>query len=127
MNVPEDLLYSKEHEWVRIDGSQVQVGITDYAQHSLGDIVFVELPEIDSEIKAMDEAGVVESVKAVSPIYCPLSGKIIAVNEKLENNPELLNSSPYDEWIFTVEITCPEEKSDLLDSAAYQEFCTLQK
>ncbi|MDO5579690.1 MAG: glycine cleavage system protein GcvH [Planctomycetia bacterium] len=127
MNIPEDLLYSKEHEWVRIDGSKAQVGITDYAQHSLGDIVFVELPEVDSEVEAMSEAGIVESVKAVSPIYSPVSGKIIAVNEKLESTPELLNKTPYEEWIFEVEITNTEEQKDLLDGAAYKKFCELQK
>ncbi|MBR5626089.1 MAG: glycine cleavage system protein GcvH, partial [Thermoguttaceae bacterium] len=96
MDIPANLYYSKEHEWVRFENGKACVGITDFAQHHLGDIVFVELPEIGTELNAMDEAGVVESVKAVSPVYSPVSGKIIDVNTELESAPERLNSAPYD-------------------------------
>lgn len=123
MNIPENLLYSKEHEWVRFEGNKAYIGITDYAQNSLGDIVFVELPENDSEVEAMGEAGLVESVKAVSPVFSPLSGRIIEVNEKLEQSPELLNSEPYDQFIFAIEIKDISEKEELLDAENYQKNC----
>ncbi len=123
MNIPQDLFYSKEHEWVRFDGNKAYIGITDYAQNSLGDIVFVELPEMESEVDSMSEAGVVESVKAVSPIFSPMSGRIVEVNEELEKSPELLNSDPYGQFIFAVEIKNSQEKEDLLDAAAYESIC----
>lgn len=122
MNVPNNLLYSKEHEWVRIEGNKAYVGITDFAQNSLGDIVFVELPEIDSKIEAMGEAGVIESVKAVSPIYSPISGNICEINQNLEESPELLNSSPYDQFVFVVEMNEKLEKDALLNASEYEKF-----
>ncbi|MDO4585681.1 MAG: glycine cleavage system protein GcvH [Planctomycetia bacterium] len=122
MNVPNNLLYSKEHEWVRIEGNKAFVGITDFAQNSLGDIVFVELPEIDSKIEAMSEAGVIESVKAVSPIYSPISGNICEINQNLEESPELLNSSPYDQFVFAVEMNEMLEKDALLNASEYEKL-----
>lgn len=123
MNIPENLLYSREHEWVRVEGTHAFVGITDYAQHSLGDIVFVELPESDTQVVAMGEAGVIESVKAVSPVFSPVAGTVIAINTRLENSPELLNQSPYDEFIFEVELQGDIDKSTLLDAAEYRKLC----
>ena len=96
MNVPKDLRYSKEHEWVRVEDGKVRVGITDFAQSELGDIVFVELPEVGTEVTAGEPFGSVESVKTVSELYAPVSGKVIEVNEELEDNPEYVNESPYD-------------------------------
>lgn len=126
MDVPENLFYSKEHEWVRFEGEKAYVGITDYAQHSLGDIVFVELPETDKAISAMDEAGVVESVKAVSPIYCPVTGTICEVNSELETSPELVNSSPYTSYIFVVALSAPAGRTGLLTPAEYTQFCAAE-
>ncbi len=123
MNIPEKLFYSQEHEWVRVEGDLAFIGITDYAQHSLGDIVFVELPDLDTEVAAMGEAGVVESVKAVSPIYSPVGGTIVSVNNRLENSPELLNQSPYDEFIFEVQLDSAFAQGSLLDAPAYKAFC----
>ena len=121
-NVPSDLKYVSSHEWIRHeDDGTVVVGITDHAQELLGDVVYVELPEIDSEVALDDEISVVESVKAASDIYAPLSGTIIAVNEQLEDAPETLNSSPYDDgWMFKMKPSEPSEIENLLDSEAYQ-------
>ncbi len=123
MNLPENLKYSKTHEWLRQEGNRIYVGITDYAQENLGDIVFVEFPEIDSNLSAGDEAGVVESVKAVSPIYTPVGGKVVAVNPDLEDAPESVNNDPYGSWFFALELSNPEEIAALLDAAAYQAVC----
>ena len=122
---PEELKYVETHEWVREDGDgTVIVGITDYAQSALGDVVYVELPEIDSEVEMGDEVAVVESVKAASDIYAPLSGKITEVNESLEGNPELVNTDPYrDGWFFRLKLRDVEELSSLMDSESYSELC----
>lgn len=125
-NIPGELKYLSSHEWVRVesDGQTVTVGITDHAQDLLGDVVFVELPELDAEISAGDEAGVVESVKAASDIFSPLSGVVVAVNEDLEESPELVNSDPYDDgWFFKLKISDADELSSLLDAEAYSEVC----
>lgn len=123
MNIPQELKYSKDHEWVRIEGSRVTIGITDYAQSQLGDVVFVELPELGSEVAAGAGFSVVESVKAVSDIYAPVSGKVIEINEALADTPEIVNQSPYDEgWIVVLELSDPAELSELLDSEAYAEL-----
>jgi len=120
---PENLKYSKEHEWVRAEGPVAVIGITDYAQDSLGDVVYVEVPPVGKELKAMDEFGVVESVKSVSSLYCPVSGKVVARNEALENKPELVNDSPYDEgWIIKVEMSNAAELNGLLSAADYQKI-----
>ena len=122
---PEELKYVETHEWVREDGDgTVTVGITDYAQGALGDVVYVELPEVDSEVEMGDEVAVVESVKAASDIYAPLSGTITEVNESLEGNPELVNTYTYrDGWFFRLKLRDVEELSSLMDSESYTELC----
>ncbi|QJW47318.1 glycine cleavage system protein GcvH [bacterium BFN5] len=123
MNIPQELKYSKDHEWVRIEGNKVTIGITDYAQSQLGDVVFVELPELGAEVAAGAGFSVVESVKAVSDIYAPVSGKVVEINEVLADTPEIVNQSPYDEgWIVVLEIADPTELSELLDSEAYAQL-----
>ncbi len=118
--IPKELKYTESHEWVRVEDGVAVVGITDHAQHELGDIVFVELPEIDAEYGAGEAAATVESVKAASDIYSPLSGRVVEVNEALEDSPELVNKSPYgDGWIFKIEISDPSELDALLDAEAY--------
>ena len=122
---PEELKYVETHEWVRedVDGTVI-VGITDYAQGALGDVVYVELPEVGSEAEIGDEVAVVESVKAASDIYAPLSGTITEVNESLEGNPELVNTDPYrDGWFFRLKLRDVEELSSLMDSESYSELC----
>jgi len=121
-NVPSDLKYISSHEWIRMeDDGNVTIGITDHAQELLGDVVYVELPEIDSEVALEDEIAVVESVKAASDIYAPLSGTIIEVNETLEDEPETVNSSPYDDgWMFKMTPSEPSEIDGLMDAESYQ-------
>lgn len=122
---PDNLHYLESHEWARVeDDGAITVGISDHAQEALGDVVFVELPEVDSEIAAKDEAGVVESVKAASDIYAPVSGTVIAVNEQLEEAPEIVNDSPYDDgWFFKITPSDLDELSALLSAAEYREVC----
>lgn len=121
-NIPSDLKYISSHEWIRMeDDGTVTVGITDHAQELLGDVVYVELPEMDSEVALEDEMAVVESVKAASDIYAPLSGTIIAINEALEDAPETVNSSPYDDgWMFKMKPSEPSEIEGLIDAETYQ-------
>lgn len=123
-NIPSELSYAKSHEWVRIeDDGTVTIGITDHAQEALGDVVFIELPEVSSVLAAEDEAGVVESVKAASDIFAPLSGEVIAVNEALEEAPEIVNSNPYDEgWFFKIKLSDEGQLSELMDADAYADF-----
>ena len=119
--IPEELNYTPDHEWIRIDGKKGEVGITEHAQKELGDIVYVELPVLDDEIEAGDEFGTVESVKAVSPLYMPLSGKVVEVNSELRDHPELVNDDCYDEgWIVRIKISNTDEQEDLLDAEGYQ-------
>lgn len=124
-NIPSELKYVASHEWIRVEGDgTVVIGITDHAQDLLGDVVFVELPEVGAEVATGDESGVVESVKAASDIYAPVSGEVVAVNEELEDAPELVNSDPYgDGWFFKVKLSSAEELSNLLDGEAYAEVC----
>ena len=123
IKIPEDNLYTREHEWVRIEGNKAEVGITEHAQKSLGDIVYVELPEIGDEIDAGDEFGSIESVKAVNSLYMPMSGNIIAVNTELKDSPETINEECYDEgWLIRFELSNQEESSELLSSKDYKEF-----
>ncbi len=123
MNIPKELKYSKDHEWVKVEGNTATIGITDYAQSQLGDVVFVELPEAGAEIAAGAGLSVVESVKAVSDIYAPVSGKVIAGNETLADAPETVNQDPYGEgWIAKIEITDESELGELLDSQAYEQL-----
>lgn len=123
MTVPSELKYSKEHEWVKVDGDVVTIGITDFAQSELGDIVFVELPEEGDELTSGDSFGSVESVKTVSELYAPLSGKVVEVNDELEDSPEYVNESSYDKaWMVKVELTDKSQLDDLLDADAYSEM-----
>ena len=120
-DVREGLKYTKTHEWVKLTGTKAKIGITDHAQHELTDIVFVELPTVGKEIKKGEELCVVESVKSVSEVYAPVSGKITAVNQKLDDTPETINSSPYDEgWLVEIEIKDKAEVNTLLDAAEYK-------
>jgi glycine cleavage system H protein len=120
---PDDLRYSREHEWVRVDGSTATIGITSYAADELGDIVFVELPEVGAKLTQFASFGVVESVKAVSDLYAPVSGEVTEVNRALQGTPELLNSDPFGEgWIARVSIADAEDVDRLLDAAAYAEL-----
>jgi glycine cleavage system H protein len=120
MSYPDDLRYSREHEWVRSEGDGATIGITSYAADELGDIVFVELPEVGSSLSQFATFGVVESVKAVSDLYAPVSGEVTEVNEALRDAPELLNSEPFGEgWIAKVSLADPSELEQLMDAAAY--------
>ncbi|OQX35033.1 MAG: glycine cleavage system protein H [Oceanospirillales bacterium LUC14_002_19_P2] len=124
-SIPSELRYVSSHEWIRMeeDGT-VTIGVTDHAQASLGDVVFVELPEVGSTVSAGDESGVVESVKAASDLYAPLSGEVVAINEALEEAPELVNSEPYGEgWFFRMKPSDEGELSELMDADAYAELC----
>ena len=123
MNIPDDLRYSSDHEWIRRDGDVITIGITDYAQDSLGDVVFVEQPEVGQSVAASDTFTEVESTKSVSDIYAPVSGTITEVNGVLEDQPELLNSDPYGEgWICRIEMSDPSQFDALLDAAAYRQL-----
>jgi glycine cleavage system H protein len=123
-NATANLLYSKEHEWVlQLEGNKVRVGITDYAQKALGDIVFVEIPEVDGEVTANESMGTIESVKAVSELFSPVSGTVVSVNEELEDAPETINENPYDAgWLVEVEVSNSEELEALLSEEEYQAF-----
>jgi glycine cleavage system H protein len=127
MKTLSELFYSKDHEWVKVEGDKAYVGISDYAQHSLGDIVFVELPEIDAEITCGDVFGVIESVKAASDMYTPLSGKVLEINESLIDNPELVNEDPYESWMLQIEITNKEELTELMNDEQYNEYCSKEE
>ncbi len=119
-NLPTELKYANSHEWARLEGDIVTVGITDHAQDALGDVVYVELPEIGDTINAGDEAGVVESVKAASDIYAPVTGEVLEINEDLEDAPETINADAYnDGWFFKLKISDPAELDDLLDAEGY--------
>ena len=123
MNVPEQLRYSTDHEWLSQDGSRARVGITDYAQDALGDVVFVQLPNVGDLVKAGDTFGEVESTKSVSDIYAPVSGTVVAVNDALSESPQLVNDDPYGEgWICEIEVSDETQFGDLLDAAAYVEL-----
>ena len=122
MEIRKGLLYSKDHEWVKVDGKVVRIGISDYAQDQLGDIVYVELPEVDDPISSGDSFTVIESVKAASDVYSSVSGTIVSVNEKLEDSPELVNESPYDDgWIIEIELV-DENLPELLTAEEYERF-----
>ena len=123
MNVPKELRYSQEHEWARVEGNTVRIGITDFAQSELGDIVFVELPEIGAQLTANEPFGSVESVKTVSELYAPISGKVVAVNEELNDNPEYVNESPYDKaWMIVIEPSDMSEVDSLLTAEQYEQM-----
>lgn len=123
MAVPEELKYSKEHEWVKVEDDTVTIGITEYAQGELGDIVFVELPETDDDIEEGESFGSVESVKTVSELYAPVSGTVVEVNEELEDSPEFVNESPYEKaWMVKVKLNDTSELDDLLSADQYKEM-----
>jgi glycine cleavage system H protein len=119
----ENLLFSKDHEWLRLEGNTVEVGVTDYAQHELGDVVYVDLPAVGKELKKGDPAANIESVKAVSDVYAPVSGKITEVNQNLNNSPELVNQEPFaGGWIFRISMTQASELQELMDGKKYEEY-----
>ena len=123
MNAPKELRYSEEHEWVKVEGEKVSIGITDFAQSELGDIVFVELPEVGDEITIDEPFGSVESVKTVSELYAPVSGKVVAINEELNDSPEFVNESPYEKaWMIIVELSDSNEVEKLMTSEQYEEM-----
>ncbi|MDT4968348.1 MAG: glycine cleavage system protein [Acidobacteriota bacterium] len=127
-NVPEDLHYSKDHEWIRVEGDVGTIGITDHAQISLGDVVYVELPKPGDTFEAHETFGSVESVKAVSEIFTPVSGQIVEVNESLQDEPEKVNSSPYDDgWMMKIKMSKPGEVDSLLNAAEYEDFTKSQE
>ncbi|MDE4542202.1 glycine cleavage system protein GcvH [Thermoanaerobacterium sp. R66] len=123
MKILEGLYYSKNHEWVKVEGDKAYVGITDFAQHSLGDIVYAELPEIDTALNAGDTLGTVESVKAASDVYCPISGKVVEVNQAVADDPSLLNSDPYENWMICIEMNDKGELDQLMSPEEYSDFC----
>jgi glycine cleavage system H protein len=125
MNIPEELRYSSDHEWARLEGGKVRIGITDFAQDNLGDVVFVQLPEIGTVVEANTSFSEVESTKSVSDIYAPVAGTIVEVNDELDSTPELLNRDPYGEgWICVIETNDPSALDSLLDAAKYRAMIT---
>jgi glycine cleavage system H protein len=122
---PEDLKYTKSHEWIRDNGDgTVTIGITDHAQELLGDVVYVELPELETQFKTEENCGVIESVKAASDLYSPLDGEVTAVNEDLDGEPELINSAPFGEgWVFSMKLDSMDDLDSLLDANAYEAIC----
>ena len=120
--VIEGLYYSESHEYVRVEGEYGYIGITDYAQHALGNVVYVDLPEVDDEVEACEEFGAVESVKAASDLISPVTGTVVEVNEALEDEPELVNADAYANWIIKVKLSDPVELDELMDADAYTEF-----
>ncbi|HWZ42751.1 MAG TPA: glycine cleavage system protein GcvH [Candidatus Saccharimonadales bacterium] len=127
MAYPKDCKYTKEHEWIKAQGNSAQVGITDHAQAALGDIVFVELPKVGAQIEAGASFGTVESVKAVSELYAPASGKIVAINEALNSSPENVNSDPHGAWMIKVELSNPGDLNALLSAEQYEAYIAEEK
>lgn len=124
MKVLENLFYSKDHEWVKVDGDKAYIGITDYAQHALGSVVFVELPEVNVDFSAGDTFGAIESVKAASDLYVPIDGKTIDINEALIDDPALVNEDPYDNWMIYIEIVDKSQLNNLMNSKEYELHCS---
>ncbi|MBI9012052.1 MAG: glycine cleavage system protein GcvH [Clostridiales bacterium] len=123
MKVLENLLYTEEHEWLKVEGSTAYFGITDYAQNMLGGIVYVELPDEDDELEKGENFAVIESVKAATDVIAPVDGTVLMANDTLDDNPELMNESPYDAWIVKIELSDPAQLEGLMDSKAYEAFC----
>ena len=119
---PSDRHYTKEHEWISVSGTTARVGITDYAQQQLGDVVFVELPDVGQSFDQGAQFGSIESVKAVSDLYCPMAGKVVGVNTTLVDRPEAVNADPHGAWIITIELTSPDQTAGLIDATAYAEL-----
>jgi len=125
---PEDSRYAKSHEYVHVEGDIGTIGITDYAQKELGDVVFVELPQVGTQIEAANEMGSIESVKAVSDLFAPVTGEVVEVNDKLSDNPELVNTDPYiDGWMIRVRLSDPTEVDELMDAVEYEEWIQTEK
>lgn len=122
--VIEGLFYSESHEYVKVEGDFAYVGITDYAQHALGNVVYVDMPEVDDEVEADEDFGAVESVKAASDLISPVSGTVVEVNEALEDKPELLNEDAFENWIMKVQLSDKSELNALMDATAYEELCS---
>ena len=122
--VIEGLYYSESHEYVRVEGDYGFIGITDYAQNALGNVVYVDMPEVDDEVEAGEEFGAVESVKAASDLYSPVSGTVVEINEALEDQPELINQDAFENWIIKVELSDKSQLDALMNAAAYEAFCT---
>lgn len=124
MKVVTGLFYTKDHEWLKVEGDTAYVGITDFAQHALGDIVYVEMPEVDDEVEAEDNFGTIESVKAASDMLMPITGTILEINESLEEDPAAINTDPYENWIIKIKISKASDLDGLMDAAAYEAFCS---
>jgi glycine cleavage system H protein len=120
MSYPADLKYTKDHEWIRVSGDTAEVGITDYAQQQLGDVVYLDLPDVGRTIAAGDSFGSIESVKAVSELFAPMSGEVVAVNDALKNHPETLNKDPHGSWMVKVKLANPAETAALMDASQYE-------
>ena len=123
MKILKEALYTKDHEWIKVDGDRAYVGITDFVQDSLGDIVFVDLPEVDSEFEKAEVFGAVESVKAASDLYIPVSGRVLEINEELIDNPEYINQDPYKNWIISIEVMDNSQLGELLAAEDYEKLC----
>lgn len=122
MKIVEGLLYTKDHEWIRVEGNKAYIGITDYAQEAMGDIVYVELPELDEEFDQEDTLCAIESVKAANDVFLPISGRVVEINESLEEEPEAVNENPYENWIACVEMADESELKDLMNAGEYEAF-----
>lgn len=122
MKVLKDLLYTKDHEWIKVDGNKAYVGVADYAQDQLGDIVYVELPDVDDEFEIEEAFGAVESVKAAADIYMPVGGKVLEINEALEDDPSLLNQDPYENWMILIELSDASQADDLMNAKDYEKY-----
>ena len=127
MNTPNDLKYTKSHEWIRLEGNKTYIGITDYAQDNLGDIVYLDLPEVGRSVETDEELATIESVKAAEPIFAPLKGSLVAVNDALADTPELVNEDPYGAHLFVIEVADTSEYDSLLDATAYEESLAEEK
>lgn len=123
MKILSELKYSESHEWVKVEGNKAYIGITDYAQDHLGDVVYVDLPEVDAEVEAGGQCIVLESVKAASEVFSPLSGKVVEINESLSDNPSFINESPYEAWLIAVEMSDSSEVDKLMSAEDYEKIC----
>lgn len=121
--IPGNLYYSKEHEWAKIEGTTAIIGISDFAQSSLGDIVFVELPDVGRKLKVEESFGVVESIKSVSDLYSPFSGEVLEVNSNLVNSPEQINTSPYESWMIKMKLSNPKDVDSMMSASDYKNYC----
>ena len=120
MSYPTDLKYTKDHEWIRVTGDTAEVGITDYAQQQLGDVVYVDLPDVGRAVTACESFGSIESVKAVSELFAPMTGEVVAVNDELKNHPEVVNSRPHESWMIKVRLSNPADAGELMDAGQYE-------